>query len=137
MTIENWRLSTVHLFIISFMTYNIQQTSLSFALLVIDTYKFLTKIKKEYVLSKQLLRSWTSIWANIQEANQGSSKKDFLHIMNISLKEAHETEYRITLLSHSEYLEWYTWTETLIAQSKEMVKVLIKIVKTTKERLNE
>lgn len=110
---------------------------MSFALLVIDTYKFLTEVKKEYVLSKQFLRSGTSIWANIQEANQWSSKKDFLHKMNISLKEAHETEYRITLLSKSDYLTWYESTHKLIMQSQEMVKVLIKIVKTTKDRLHE
>lgn len=67
-------------------SYSIQETSLDFALLTIRTYKFLSEIKKEYVLSKQLLRSWTSIWANIQEASQWFSKKDFLHKMNISLK---------------------------------------------------
>ena len=118
-------------------SYNIQETSLSFALLIIDTYKFLTESKSEYVLSKQLLRSWTSIWANIQEANQGTSKKDFLYKMNISLKEAHETEYRITLLLKSDYLTWYKHIDKLVTQSKELAKVLIKIVKTTKDRLNE
>lgn len=63
--------------------YSIQETSLQFALLVIDAYKYLVSSQKEFILSKQFLRSWTSIWANIQEANQWSSKKDFLYKMNI------------------------------------------------------
>lgn len=117
--------------------YAIQETSIEFALLIIDVYKYLVNTHKEFVLSKQLLRSWTSIWANIQEANQWSSKRDFLHKMTLSLKEAYETEYRITLLDKSNYLDWYDKKDKLIMQSQDMAKVLISIVKTTKANLNE
>ncbi|MBI4972631.1 MAG: four helix bundle protein, partial [Candidatus Omnitrophica bacterium] len=75
----------------------IQQKSFDFALAIIDLYKKLT-IAKEFVISKQLLRSATSIGANIEEAIAGQSKKDFLHKMAIASKEARETRYWLRLL---------------------------------------
>ena len=117
--------------------YKIQDTSVAFALLIIESYRFLVDKKQEYVLSKQLLRSWTSIGANIKEACQWSSKKDFLYKMNIALKESHETEYRITLLVKSKYFEQFNRLEELVAQSNEMSMVLTRIVKTTKKSLEE
>ncbi|KOY66867.1 four helix bundle protein [Clostridium sporogenes] len=77
----------------------------SFALDIIELYKNLTLKKREYVLSKQILRSSTSIGANIKEGINGQSKKDFLSKMNIALKEAEETEYWIELLRYSNYID--------------------------------
>ena len=71
----------------------VSEKSFNFAVKIIQIYKYLCNEKKEFVLSKQLLKSGTSIGANIKEAIQGQSKKDFLSKMNISLKEASETEY--------------------------------------------
>lgn len=77
----------------------------SFALDIIELYKNLTLKKREYVISKQILRSSTSIGANIKEGINGQSKKDFLSKMNIALKEAEETEYWIELLRYSNYID--------------------------------
>lgn len=77
--------------------------SFDFALRIVKLYKYLCD-KKEFVMSKQLLRSGTSIGANVKEAVQGQSKRDFLSKMNIALKEASEVEYWIELLLKSEYL---------------------------------
>ena len=79
--------------------------SKEFALRCIRLYKYLVSEKKEYVMSKQLLRSGTSIGANIKEALRGQSKADFYAKMNISLKEASETEYWLELLNESGYIE--------------------------------
>ncbi|MDU4660365.1 MAG: four helix bundle protein, partial [Clostridium butyricum] len=79
----------------------IKDKSFNFALEIIDIYKYLTITKKEFILSKQLLRSGTSIGANIKEALKGQSRKDFLSKMSIALKEAEETEYWIQLLIQS------------------------------------
>jgi four helix bundle protein len=76
--------------------------SYQFALEIISTYKELT-LKKEYILSKQLLRSGTSIGANIREANNAQSKADFIHKLSISLKESDETDYWLDLLKDSSF----------------------------------
>ncbi|NLT94591.1 MAG: four helix bundle protein [Clostridia bacterium] len=76
-----------------------------FSIKVITLYQHLTDIKKEYILSKQFLRSGTSIGANIKEAEHAQSKKDFLSKMNIALKEANESEYWIELLIATKYLD--------------------------------
>ena len=78
--------------------------SYAFALRIIKLYKYLLSDKKEFVLSKQILRSGTSIGANVKEAEHAQSKKDFTHKMNIALKEANETEYWLMLLKDSEYI---------------------------------
>lgn len=88
------------------------ELSKNFAIRVIKMYKFLTAEKKEYVLSKQILRSGTSIGANISEAQAAFSKKDFLAKMYISFKECNETIYWLDLLYETEYL-----TEILAAQA--------------------
>ena len=82
----------------------IKAKSFLFAVRIVKLYKFLTENKKEFVLSKQLLRSGTSIGANIREAEQAESKADFIHKLSISLKEANETEYWLDLLNKTEYL---------------------------------
>ena len=82
----------------------IQDKSFSFALKVVKLYQIIGKTHKEYIMSKQLLRSGTSVGANIREATQAESKADFIHKMSISLKEASETAYWLDLLFHSNYI---------------------------------
>ncbi len=81
----------------------IDERTFEFALLIIETYKYLVA-KNEYILSKQLLRSGTSIGANVQEAQAAQSKKDFISKMTIASKEARETNYWLRLLAKSGYL---------------------------------
>jgi len=116
--------------------YDIVKESTKFSLMIIDVYKYLVE-QNEYVMSKQLLRSWTSIGANIKEAEQGHSKKDFLHKMSIALKEANETEYWLYLLYKGKYIHNYWWYEILYDKSKEMIWVLVKIVRTTSNNLKK
>lgn len=85
-------------------SYKIKERSFDFALSIIALYKELN-IKSEFVLSKQLLRSGTSIGANVHEASAASSKRDFLNKMSIASKEARETEYWLKLLSESNLVE--------------------------------
>ena len=108
--------------------------SFSFALNTIKIYKYLSS-KNEYILSKQLLRSGTSIGANVREAIDGQSKRDFLSKMNISLKEAKETEYWIELLIESSYLNEIEHTSYL-NECKELCRILNSIVKSTKASLS-
>lgn len=82
----------------------VKDKSYAFAIRVVRLYKFLSTEKREFVLSKQLLRSGTAIGALIKEAEHGQSKADFLHKMNIALKEANETEYWLILLRDTGYL---------------------------------
>ena len=82
----------------------IETKSFEFAVRTVNLYKHLTDNKKEFVLSKQLLRSGTSIGANVTEAQKGQSKADFNAKMNVALKEANESEYWIRLLYRTEYL---------------------------------
>ena len=105
--------------------------SYSFALRIVRVYKHLVSESKEYVLSKQLLRSGTSIGANITEANQGQSHPDFVSKLSIALKEAVETEYWLSLLRDSEYLT-VKQADSLIEDCIELKKVLTSAIKTTK-----
>ena len=82
----------------------IEIKSFDFAIRIVNLYKYLTGIKKEYVLSKQLLRSGTSIGANVAEAEQAQSRPDFVSKMNIALKETSETKYWIKLLKATDFL---------------------------------
>ena len=108
--------------------------SKALALRIIKLYKFLTQEKKEFVLSKQLLRSGTSIGANIREAMRGQSKPDFYHKLNIALKEADETEYWLELLFESEYLSEKQF-ESIYTDCQEVVSLLVSITKTQKTNL--
>ena len=117
--------------------YEIHKEALVYSLMIVKCYQYLTKQTKEYILSKQLLRSWTSIWANIMEAQDWQSRKDFLHKMNIALKEARESQYWIDLIEISWYLENYEKTEELVEKTKEMLWILTKIVKTTKLHIQQ
>ena len=95
-------------------------------------YKYLTisAENKEYVLSKQVLRSGTSIGANIKEALRGQSRPDFRAKMSIALKEASETEYLLDLLHESEYIDESSYT-SIINDNIELIKILTRIVKNT------
>jgi four helix bundle protein len=103
---------------------------------IIKLYKFFVNYKKEFIISKQLLRSGTSIGANIIEGLHGESRKDFLHKMNIALKEAAESEYWIMILNENNYLDDYSAHKSLLNDCIELNKILRKIVKTTKENLS-
>jgi four helix bundle protein len=83
----------------------LRDKSFAFALRIVKLYKYLTADKKEYVLSKQVLRSGTAIGALAREAEQAESRNDFIYKLAIALKEAAETEYWLELLFHSDYLE--------------------------------
>lgn len=111
---------------------NIQGKSKSFALRIIRLYQYLTENapRKEFVISKQLLRSGTSIGANIREAERGQSKADFAAKMNIALKEAAESEYWIELLSESGYLS-SPESQSIANDCRELNKLLTAIVKTS------
>ena len=112
----------------------VMNKSYAFALRIIRVYKYLITEKKEYVLSKQLLRSGTAIGALIKEGEHAQSKADFLNKMNVALKEANETEYWIELLRDSEYLST-SESLSLLADIAELIRILISIVKSTKASL--
>lgn len=82
----------------------LKEKSYNFALRIVKLYKYIVSEKKEYVLSKQILRAGTSIGANVKEASKAQSKPDFIHKLSISQKEAFETDYWLRLLLDSEYL---------------------------------
>ncbi|MFM9903745.1 MAG: four helix bundle protein [Pyrinomonadaceae bacterium] len=109
----------------------LKDKSYKFALRIVNLYKHLSGEKKEYVLSKQILRSGTSVGANITEANQGQSKSDFVHKLAIALKEAVETEYWLCLLRDSEYITAHQ-AESLIDDCKELIRILTASIKTAR-----
>jgi four helix bundle protein len=109
--------------------------SKAFALRIIKLYQYLSNEKSEYVLSKQVLRSGTSIGANIKEAIRGQSKSDFIFKMNISLKEASETEYWLELLHESGYISDSQF-ESIITECVEIIKILTTIIKSSKKEGN-
>ena len=108
--------------------------SYKFALRCINLYKWLTSNRKEFILSKQLLRSGTAIGALIREAEHAQSKADFLNKMNVSLKEANETEYWLMLLKDSKYLPENGFN-SIHKDCDELIRLLVSIVKTTKKKL--
>ncbi|MCL1873347.1 MAG: four helix bundle protein [Clostridiales bacterium] len=110
------------------------EKSKKFAVRIIRLYQHLSGSKSEYTLSKQLLRSGTSIDANIKEALNGQSTKDFLAKMNIALKEAGEVEYWLELLHETEYLSDAEY-KSMNAECIELIKLLTSIVKTTKSKI--
>ena len=110
----------------------VKDKSKDFALRIIKLYKYLTNTAntKEFVMSKQILRSGTSIGANIREALRGQSRPDFRAKMNIALKEACETEYWLELLYESEYIDQPSY-QSIIDDNIELIKILTSIVKNT------
>lgn len=105
-----------------------------FAVRIIKLYKYLREEKREYALSKQILRSGTSIGANLSEAIYGISEKDFLSKVYISLKECAETHYWLDLLMSTEYLTQQEY-DSIKADCNELIKLLSSITKTMSEKL--
>lgn len=105
--------------------------SYNFALRMVKLYQYLAEEKKEFVLSKQILRSGTSVGANIEEANQAESKADFIHKLSIANKEAFETHYWLRLLRDSNLLN-QKLAESLLADCDEVQKLLVSSIKTLK-----
>ena len=113
----------------------VKDKSKKFAVRIVRLYQYLIEEKREFVLSKQLLRSGTSIGANIHEALQGQSKADFIAKMSISLKEGSETEYWLELLFETDYLSEEQYT-SIAEDCRELVKMLTSIVKTSRGNRN-
>lgn len=109
----------------------LREKSYKFALRSIKLYRYLCAENKEYVLSKQILRSGTSIGDNIEEALQGESRADFVHKLSIALKEASETNYWLRLLRDSELLK-ENQAQSLLNDCEELQKLLTSIIKTSK-----
>jgi four helix bundle protein len=109
----------------------VQTLSKSFALRIISLYRHLVSIKREFVLSKQVLRSGTSVGANIKEAQFAQSKADFIAKIYIALKEAGETEYWLDLLYESRYLEAKEY-ESIITPCRIIIRILNAITKTVR-----
>ena len=115
------------------MSYNvIVEKSFDFAVRIVNLRKYLTREHKEFVLSKQLLRSGTSIGANVSEAQRGQSKADFTAKISIALKEASETEYWIKLLYRTEYLSKEQF-ESLNGDIQELIGLLMAICRTASQ----
>ena len=114
----------------------VKDKSYAFAIRIVKLYKLLTTDKREFVLSKQLLRSGTAIGALVKEAEHAQSKSDFLNKMNIALKEANETEYWLILLRDTDYISQDEFA-SINRDSVTVLKMLISIVKTTKASLSK
>jgi four helix bundle protein len=114
----------------------IVKKSYAFAIRIIRLYQFLSQEKKEYILSKQLLRCGTAIGAMVKESEHAQSKADFLNKMNVALKEANETEYWLMLLKDTDYITAKQF-ESIHLDCSEILKLLASIVKSTKESLQK
>ena len=108
----------------------IKEKSFEFAVEIVYLYKVLAE-KREFVLSRQLLRSGTSIGANVREAEQAESKADFVHKLSISLKEANETEYWLDLLYETKYVSESEF-QSIKPKIIEILKILVSIINTSK-----
>ena len=109
----------------------VKDKSFDFAVRIVNLSKYLTEQKREYVLSKQVLRSGTAIGALIRESEQAESKADFIHKLAIALKEANETDYWLDLLRKTEYLE-DKHHQSLKNDLTELLKLLTSIIKSSK-----
>lgn len=110
----------------------IEEKSFQFAIRIVRLYKHLYSQKREFVLSKQLLRSGTSIGANVAESQQAQSRADFLSKLSIALKETTETKYWIRLLKETDYLTASEFA-SIYYDCVELEKILVAIIKTTKQ----
>jgi four helix bundle protein len=113
----------------------IKTKSYLLAIQIVELYKRLSEQRKEYVLSQQILKSGTSVGANVREAIQAESKADFIHKMCIALKENSETEYWLELLRDTNYLDEPTF-DSLHRECEEVSKLLTAIIKSSKEKLS-
>jgi four helix bundle protein len=111
----------------------VQEKTFAFAIRIVKLYRYLCEEKKEFIMSKQLLRCGTSVGANIEESIGGQSDKDFLSKLSISYKEARETRYWIKLLVATDYLN-QEQAESMLNDAEEICKILGKIQITLKTR---
>lgn len=114
----------------------LREKTTSFAIRAVKLYRYLTEEKKEFILSRQFVRSATSIGANVHEAWNAQSRRDFVHKLNIALKEANETQYWLTLLSAGEYLSAHEF-QSIYPEALELAKILAASVKTVKKDLGK
>lgn len=110
----------------------IQQKSFAFAIRVVNAFKYLQTEKKEFVLSKQFIRSGTSIGSNVEEAIGGQSKKDFVAKISIAYKEARETKYWVRLLKATQYMEEKE-ADSILNDVEELCKILSSILVSSKQ----
>ncbi|TVQ42179.1 MAG: four helix bundle protein [Saprospirales bacterium] len=113
----------------------VKNKSFQFAIKIVRLYQFFVTEKKEYVLSKQLLRSGTSVGAMIREAEHAETKRDFIHKMAIAQKEINESIYWLELLKETDYLDQGEF-ESLNTDAVEIIKLLTSILKSTKTNIN-
>ena len=111
----------------------IKQKSYDFSLRIIKLYKYLSDEQREYILSKQVMRSGTAIGALVSEAEFAQSKADFINKLSIALKEANETAYWLNLLKDSSYLSPQMF-DSIEPDIKELIKLLVSSVKTAKQK---
>jgi four helix bundle protein len=111
----------------------VQEKSYTFALRIIKLYKYFCIDKKEYELSRKIIRSGTSIGANIEEAIAGQSEKDFLSKLAIAYKEARETHYWLRLLHDSDYIDDLAF-DSIISECNDLLRIIGSIQKTIKIR---
>ena len=110
----------------------IQAKSFQFAIRIVNLCKYLQAEKKEFIMTKQLLRCGTSIGANIAESQQAQSRPDFISKLNIALKESYETNYWLRLLYETQYLSQEQF-DSVVADCSELERLLISIIKTAKQ----
>jgi four helix bundle protein len=113
----------------------LKDKSYKFSIRIVKFYQFISVQKNEYVISKQVLRSGTSIGAMIEEANQAESKADFIHKLSIANKEANETHYWLRLIKDTELVK--DDMVPLLNDCEELIKLLTAIIKSTKQNLNK
>ncbi len=113
----------------------LKEKSFQFALNIIKLYKYLTEEKKEFIMSKQLLRSGTSIGANIREGQSAQSKPDFIHKFSIAQKECDESLYWLELLYQSQFIEKIEFTK-IHSDATELLKMLRSSILTTKQNIH-
>jgi len=113
----------------------VAEKSFDFAKKIVNLYKKLTINNREYIMSKQILKSGTSIGANIKEALRGQSRKDFLAKLYISIKETDETEYWLQLLAETGYID-EEQSKSLLKDCREISRILNAIIRTTKTNEN-
>lgn len=110
----------------------LRKKSYLFSIQIVKLYQHLCTNKQEFILGKQLLRSGTSIWALLREAEFGQSRADFVNKMSIALKEADETLYRLDILHDTWYINTFQYNE-LYQSWNEILKMLISSIKTSKK----
>jgi len=111
----------------------LSEKSLKFAVRIVKFYQYLCEEKKEFVLSRQVLRCGTSIGANIRESRNAQSDADFLSKLNIALKEADETQYWLELLKLTEIISEESF-DSLNKDVKELIAMLVSVIKTLKNK---